>query len=281
MIILPAHINAKRSIAIIGLCACFTLVLYAQRDTIRSSSTFNHYASPRDDLLESQGKFWQQFVVDLEHHAPHVPLLNHPEGKPLEIGFDTSDRRGRPDFLQMTVAQWDGLGKAHSAFIEALHSREYSLQYKPGTRGIVTTAGGAYLPVSLVSIRMLRETGSQLPVEIFLATWSEWDPVICSKIFPSLNARCIVLQDIFDCDVKARRFGIDKYQYKIMAILFSSFEEVLFLDSDSFPIHRANDLFESEPFISTGLVLWPDFVSLLANTSRCSHSKMRNRVRPL
>jgi alpha 1,2-mannosyltransferase len=33
----------------------------------------------------------------------------------------------------------------------------------------------------------------------------------------------------------------------------------LFLDSDAFPVHDPDILFDSEPFNSTGLVLWPDF----------------------
>ncbi|KAK5081723.1 mannosyltransferase [Lithohypha guttulata] len=235
------------------------LLLVVKQETIRSSSTFNYYATPRDELLEQQGKFWQQFIVDLEIHGPYVPPLNHPEDKHLEISFDASDHRGRPDYLQMMVKQWEALSKSHTAFVEKLRSREYRVPYNPGTRGIVTTAGGAYLPVALVSIRMLRETNSDLPVEVFLSTWSEWDPVICSKILPSLNARCIVLQDVMDYDKKTSKHGLEKYQYKIMSILFSSFEEVLFLDSDCFPIHNANDLFESAPFNDTGLVLWPDF----------------------
>src|SRR4051794_2048387 len=40
---------------------------------------------------------------------------------------------------------------------------------------------------------------------------------------------------------------------------FSSFEEVLFLDSDAFPVQEPEALLDCEPFTTTGLVLWPDF----------------------
>ena len=241
------------------LCALITFFTVVRREAITTSATFNYYAGPRSDILASQGKFWKQFRADLDKYGPKVQGLIERGGHDLSNRFDASRSPPRPDYLQMAVTQWEALSKAHSDFVEHIRSRTYRLPYNADTRGIVTTAGGAYLPVALVSIRMLRETGSELPVEVFLSSWSEWDPVICSKILPTLNATCNVLQDVFDHDKHTRKRPLEKYQYKIMAILFSSFEEVLFLDSDSFPIHKANDLFESEPFTSTGLVLWPDF----------------------
>ena len=140
-----------------------------------------------------------------------------------------------------------------------MKKRTYILLYNQNTRGIVTTAGGPYLAVALVSIRMLRRTGSKLPVEVFLASKEEFDPQICGHILPSLNARCIVLQGIFDLSTSKTNFKIDKYQYKVISILFSTFEDVLFLDSDYFPIFDPDQLFDAEPFLSIGIVLWPDF----------------------
>jgi len=55
-------------------------------------------------------------------------------------------------------------------------------------------------------------------------------------------------------------FKISHYQYKALALLFSSFEEVLLLDSDSMAlVAPEKDLFNSEPYTSAGLVVWPDF----------------------
>ena len=39
----------------------------------------------------------------------------------------------------------------------------------------------------------------------------------------------------------------------------SSFNEVLFLDVDNFPVTDPELLFESKPFSETGLIIWPDF----------------------
>lgn len=239
--------------------ALLVLFMFTQHEAITASSTFNYYTRPRAELVPKQGNFWKLFRADLEKYGPHVPPLVHPENVALNIGFNATIQRSRPDYLKMYVTQWEALSKSHSSFVEKIRSRQYHLPYTANTRGIVTTAGGPYLPVALVSIRMLRETGSHLPIEVFLSNWSEWDPVICSKIFPVLNAKCVVLQDVFDYDKKTRHSDLGRYQYKIMAILFSSFEDVLFLDSDCFPLHNPDQLFETEPFSSTGLVLWPDF----------------------
>ena len=122
----------------------------------------------------------------------------------------------------------------------------------------MTTARGSYLPAAVVSIRMLRRTRSELPVEVFLASQEKWDPQICDAVFLAMNTRCVVLQDIFDAAGDDESFRIDKDQYKIMSILFSSFE-VLFMDSDCFPVFDPSEIFDSEPFRSTGLILWPDF----------------------
>ena len=119
------------------------------------------------------------------------------------------------------------------------------------------TAGGLYFGVAITSVRMLRRAGSILPVEVFLDSWNDYDISSCERILPALNARCIVMSEVWN---KTPKFGkLNKNQYKVFALLFSSFEEVLFLDADAFPAHNPDVLFDVEPFKSTGLITWPDF----------------------
>jgi alpha 1,2-mannosyltransferase len=157
----------------------------------------------------------------------------------------------------------DVMREAHHGFVSDIrfeHQASHeslNLPYKAGTRGIVSTAGGSYLVVFVISLRMLRRTGCTLPVEVFLANLDEYETHICDVVLPTLHAKCIVLSHILDA-VPAM-VEISRYQYKIFSILFSSFEEVLLLDSDAFPVRDPAVLFNSEPFNSTGLVLWPDF----------------------
>jgi alpha 1,2-mannosyltransferase len=212
--------------------------------------------------LTGQVDFWRRFVAVLHAHAPTCASPTRLNDANLDIGFN-AEERPRPDLLLMPHNYVDVMREAHNGFVSDIKFTQQTereslkMSYEPGKRGIVSTAGGSYLVVFVISLRMLRRTGSTLPVEVFLANLEEYELHICNVVLPTLNAKCVVLSQILDA-VPAT-VEISRYQYKILSILFSSFDEVLFLDSDSFPVHDPEVLFDSEPFNSTGLVLWPDF----------------------
>jgi alpha 1,2-mannosyltransferase len=199
--------------------------------------------------------FWRDFHTLLEEHKPTTPAIIESFKAPTQ-GFNAheNDAPPRPDTLIIPPEDIAKLKQAHTRFLSAL-TNPPKPPYNPKTKGIVSTAGGFYLPVLVISLRMLRRTGSTLPMEVFLATESEYEPYICSVVLPSLNARCLILSDI----LSGAPAKIEKYQFKPFAILFSSFEEVLLLDADAFPLDQPESLFTSEPFASTGLLTWPDF----------------------
>ncbi|KAL4877716.1 mannosyltransferase putative-domain-containing protein [Aspergillus karnatakaensis] len=184
-------------------------------------------------------------------------------GPPFRLGnaptirVEESDPDNRPEMLDMLPGEVEEMKRAHGRFLKGMDMMAADLHYVPNTRGIVSTAGGSYLPVLIISLRMLRRTGSKLPVEVFLADDDEYEPHICDVVLPSLDARCVVLSHIFD--TAPRVMKIEKYQFKLFAMLFSSFEEILFIDADSFPIMQPESLFTNEPFKSTNMVTWPDF----------------------
>jgi alpha 1,2-mannosyltransferase len=49
------------------------------------------------------------------------------------------------------------------------------------------------------------------------------------------------------------------FHIKGAAIQQSSFNEILYLDTDSYPLRHPDDFFESKWWENTGLLLWPDF----------------------
>ncbi|KEF61207.1 uncharacterized protein A1O9_02772 [Exophiala aquamarina CBS 119918] len=264
MLLSAAQRLPRSALLLIFGCVFSLYILYTLNvhvgDYVPLSKTPVTISNQDTSLLEAQRSLWQPFYQQLLQHRPKCAPVPHSEIGDLGIGFNASDHgHQRPDRLSLSAEQVTELRSTHKRFVHHLQTQAYSLPFVPNTRGIVTTAGGTYLPVALVSIRMLRSTGSQLPVEVFLASQDEWDPEICDTIFPSINARCLVLEDIFNPLKRKANLGIDKYQYKVMSIVFSSFEEVLFLDSDCFPIFDPNIYFESEPFLSTGMIRWPDF----------------------
>ncbi|KAJ5980038.1 Alpha-mannosyltransferase [Penicillium waksmanii] len=219
------------------------------------------------DLTTAQQSFWRSLHILLEQHGPDTNPLVEDIKAPTE-GFNADDNaRPRPDYVLVAREDVDTMREAHSNFLNALNSKPESstkssnlhLQYIPGTKGIVSTAGGSYLPVLVISLRMLRRTGSRLPMEVFLADEEEYEEYICDVVLPSLNARCIILSTILDASLPTAK--ITKYQFKPFAMLFSSFEEILFLDADAFPLNAPEKIFTSTPFKTTGMITWPDFWS--------------------
>ncbi|KAJ5092345.1 hypothetical protein NUU61_007215 [Penicillium alfredii] len=209
---------------------------------------------PTQDLTFDHQKFWRKFHTLLERHSPGTSPVIEKEKAPTE-GFKDKDAPPRPNYLTIPAEDVAKMKEAHTGFVDAITRSPLRIPYVPGTKGVVSTAGGAYLPVLVISLRMLRQTGSMLPVEVFLADESEYEEYICDEVLPALQARCVVLSRI----LKAAPAKIQKYQFKPFAMLFSSFEQILFLDADAFPLERPEKLFRNEPFRSTEMVTWPDF----------------------
>ncbi|KAF4511730.1 hypothetical protein G6O67_003502 [Ophiocordyceps sinensis] len=215
-----------------------------------------HDASGQDANHDGFIKFWSQLQPLLMAHEPRCEPPRRLGDAPAS-GFEASGPAPRPDLLEMSARDLLKMETAHSDFVRAIIAHPPDMPYVPRSRGLVTTAGGFYLPVLVISLRMLRRTGSKLPVEVFLATRDEFEDDICGRVLPELNARCVVLSDVLDSVPGTVK--MEKYQLKPCAIIFSSFEEMLFLDADAFPVARPETLFEEEPFKGGRMVTWPDF----------------------
>ena len=157
----------------------------------------------------------------------------------------------------MSDDEIDKMRTAHRNYLKALRVHPPPLAYKRGTRGIVVTAGGQYLPLVVITLRLLQRRGCTLPMEVFLESGEEYESHICNTVLPPLNARCVILAEVLAAAPHAVQ--IAHFQLKIFAILLSSFEAVLFLDADSWPARDPTPLFAAEPFRTHGLVAWPDF----------------------
>ncbi|WP_126244192.1 alpha-mannosyltransferase [Chitinophaga rhizosphaerae] len=118
-------------------------------------------------------------------------------------------------------------------------------------RGIVMCAGGIrYFTCAWLSIRRLRALGCSLPVEI----WYNGNELCATAIseLEKYNARCRNFQDHGLADISG-------FAVKPMAILRSSFREVLFLDADNHCLSDPALLFNIDGYKKTGAVFWPDF----------------------
>ncbi|KAH8424917.1 alpha-mannosyltransferase [Aspergillus melleus] len=211
-------------------------------------------------LPVSQDNLWRNLHALFEKHAPQCSspnLLGRSAGIPR---FDANDESSRIDLIVNSDELQQPLQAAHDGFVRDMEPLKAVRAYHPRTKGIVSSAGGKYLPTFLVTLRMLRRTGSKLPVELFVKDWEEYEPYICEIVLPPLNARCLVLSEMLSTiDGGDASYSIEGYQIKSFAILFSSFEKLIWMDADIIPLHDPAQLLECEPFSSSGLVTWPDF----------------------
>lgn len=99
---------------------------------------------------------------------------------------------------------------------------------------------------------MRRRIGCQLPVEVIQPAFDQ-DQLVCEHILRPLNARCISLHKDVAAELE------NGYQAKIWAVLQSTFQHVLFLDADAFPITDPTPIFSSQNYTNAGLVVMRDF----------------------
>ena len=255
--VLPAHPRFRLYVAI----AAFSLISLSLFSYRTEGYNWKPGRLVGDSFtLEDKIETWRNLQLLLIQNDPKCSPPERIDISDISWGFNGDLHSERPQRLRMSAEDIESMKTTHANFVKAISTLNApKLRYKRGTRGIVTTAGGKHLPILAISLRMLRRTGSTLPVEVLMASRDEYEPATCDVILPSLGATCVVLSDILDAVPLPSNYDIKKYQYKIFSILFSSFEDVMLLDSDAFPVHDPATLFSTEPFLSKGLVLWPDF----------------------
>ena len=129
-----------------------------------------------------------------------------------------------------------------------------------GGRGVVYTGGTQQRLMHLLyaNLKVLRKR-CDLPVEIWRSSSIDGtlsDTVV--ELFRQLQA------DIYDLDQVVPKYvrmeiGAHAYLLKHLAILSSSFEEIIFIDSDNIPVKNVTYLFDEPHYVRTGFLLWPDF----------------------
>lgn len=206
-------------------------------------------------------KFFAHWSASLHHARPHINPLNVVSPAPNVIGQALPPpRQPARSRLRLPPADVASLAASHHSLLSLLQAPQARLPalarvLYTGT-GVVMVAGGEYWGPALIGLRMLRRSGCQLPAEIFVGTTAEYEPALCASVLPELGASCVVLPAFLSPPLSP---DVTHYQLKSLAILFSSFRRVLYLDSDSIPLLDPTPLFENPPFAASGLVLWPDF----------------------
>lgn len=203
--------------------------------------------------------FWLKLHSALYHANPQINSL-----KPVKAHVEQSFNEVWPslvheELIHISEQEIEQLRMNHQKFVDNLGEVGELSFFTPGTKGIVATAGEKYVNALLVSLRVLRRVGSKLPVEVFFDAHTQNTDRVCNDMLEKLNAECRFFSDVWIATPDMTY--LKSYQLKIFALLFSSFEDILFLDADAFAAHNPDQLLGAEPFKSTGLVTWPDFWS--------------------
>jgi hypothetical protein len=159
---------------------------------------------------------------------------------------------GPPPLMPEGWRMWPATRKAHLILVNRLVAN--LPPYPDGRfagRGAVICGGGSYEPGAYVACLMLRHVGWRHPIQVWHRGPAE--PV-------SDQLRRLPGVEVVDTEAHPARPGrriLGGWESKSFAILNCPFEEVLFLDADSYPIYDPNECFlpEHNPH---GIVTWPD-----------------------
>ncbi|ESZ93588.1 glycosyltransferase family 71 protein [Sclerotinia borealis F-4128] len=137
---------------------------------------------------------------------------------------------------------------------------------KKGKRGIVMAAGDRPALIrARTSLRLLKSYNCTLPVEIFHFESELSAPALSSLLSDlselqnsdsSTNGITVTIRKVEEV---SKGSGWKDFQIKGAAIQQSSFDDILYLDTDSYPLRNPEYLFEGREWRDTGLLLWPDY----------------------
>lgn len=205
-------------------------------------------------------EFWKNTFVHMYAHAPVFKLAKGQD--PIEMVERLPGVKTKEVLLARAIISAPVIEELTTKHQEIMAALPHSLPYKKDTSGVVFIGGGKFSWLSYVSLMALRDTGSTLPVEIILPTYEDYEREVefCTIVLPKLNAACVVVPDVLGPGAMiASKKGFANYQYKSLALVVSSFQNVLLLDSDNVPLGNPDSLMKSKVFKRYGMITWPDF----------------------
>ena len=152
------------------------------------------------------------------------------------------------------------LKEKHSGVVEDLPSVMPGSVYNKGSKAVVISGGGKFSWLAYLALVQLRNVGSKLPVEIVMPSRADYEKELefCENTLPEMQASCVVLPDVLgEAVMKNRKFA--SYQFKALALVVTSFEHILLLDSDNMIVSNPDEIFESKLYHQYGMITWPDY----------------------
>jgi alpha 1,2-mannosyltransferase len=210
--------------------------------------------------------FWTEVFAALEDVRPSAGPVKPNGGAPAEEWSPDVDHP-RANLTVMTPEDESALRASHASFVDSLPDLSRRLPFDPETTGIVTTAGAPNFGQAVTMILMVRQSGSTLPVQIVLDSTTPWIDSHCAGALQAMNVTCLRVSDIW-ARLEKPAPELFTFQWKVISLLASPFQNILFLDADTLPVLNPDTILApgSQPLASTGLITWPDFW-----TSSASH----------
>jgi hypothetical protein len=175
--------------------------------------------------------------------------------------------------LQGRPKSWVASAEVQAVRIAALRqlaSMNITAPHRTGGYGVITCGGGIYWPGIVVAVKILRTTGSTLPVEV----WHRRDEAVDSSQLdgiPNVAVRC--LEDHIEKlppGQRPRIYGPGRgWETKTLAMVYSDFRRVLFIDADAYCVEDPAPMFahlDSAPF-----AYWSDLDSTENNVKGPAH----------
>lgn len=242
-----------------------------------SSSSSSASVSPEPTVVYNHGERAPQYSAGMEEikyilnrFTEIPPGVESLQDYNRTVGDDMDMIRGgeislTPDvlsmYLQVSEENKEALKESHKKMTKELPESVVDNAF--GGRGILMTGSGMYFPVALTAIRWIREQEPDIPIEIYMRNKREYEQSYCDEIFPSLNVECVVGDNMYGEELRGVVRSI--HALKSLAILASKFDDIYFMDVDSLPLLKVNDMFDSEVYRNTGYVMtrdsWSRFIS--------------------
>ena len=133
----------------------------------------------------------------------------------------------------LTENQYKNLQSEWKTFVKHIPARPVTNENQTKERGVVYTCSSGILKPTLISILMLRKTGCKLPIEVWHhgAELKEKDIKLLETV-SNITIRDLKLVNDSRFAFESRPEGDKMFEMKGASILYSKFEQVLFLDGD-------------------------------------------------
>lgn len=180
-------------------------------------------------------------------------LARFPETAPTWTPAQVAEQIAGPEADRGDHEAWCRSPVVKQAHIDAMRSfinSQRDCDEPRDGRGVVLVGGGPkYEPGIYLHIRLLREFGCTLPVQV----WHRGEDEPVSDVVRALGGVAII--DATTHPARSRWRVLAGWPLKMIAVLWSGWREVMFSDADNYPVSNPEVCFDHNP---TGAVLSPD-----------------------